>query len=227
MKEPRAWTGRSAAARPQLPARAIVVLCVVSFALAGCDLLSTAPEPTVTPQPTAAVPTQPVPTQTPIAAPTATPSVPAPPEVTVTPQPTPTQPIDEVPVVPPPTQTATPEAPTPTPTVAVRGRVGVAAVARSIDSQQRPRERATVFEDGERVYVSVEFIGIGSGSTIGIAWQRNDRPVFEYEQPIQSAFTRGYFAFYLDPGDATPGAYSAQILIDGQVQREVSFTIRP
>jgi hypothetical protein len=105
--------------------------------------------------------------------------------------------------------------------------VGAAAVARSIDSQQRPRERASEFEAGERVYVSAEFIGVGAGSTIGIAWSRGEELVFAYEQPVQAAFTRGYFAFYLDPGDAIPGAYSAAVLIDGQAQRELTFTIRP
>ncbi len=84
-----------------------------------------------------------------------------------------------------------------------------------------------MFDSGERVYVSVEFIGIGPETTIGIGWSREGEPVFTFEQPVQSAFTRGYFAFYLDPGDATPGAYSAAVLIDGQVQRAVGFTIRP
>ena len=204
----------------------LALICAASLSLSGCDLIATSPEPTVTPIPTAAPPPV-VPTDTPepppVDARTPTPVVPVPP------QPTPTQPepVPPEPTTPPPTLTPTPVVPSPSPTVAVRGRVGTAAVARSIDSQQRPRERATEFDAGERVYVSAEFIGVAAGSTIGIAWSRGAESVFVYEQPVQSAFTRGYFAFYLDPGDATPGAYLAEVLIDGQVQRELTFTIRP
>ncbi len=207
----------------RLRAPTLALICVLSIALAGCDLFAASPEPTVAPAPTAAAPpaTDPTPApEPPTVFPTPVQTVPAPP------QPTPTPAAQPEPAPPPPVATPTPVTPSPSPTVAVRGRVGTAAVARSIDSQQRPRERATEFDAGERVYVSAEFIEIGAGSTIGIAWSRGDRSVFTYEQPVQSAFTRGYFAFYLDPGDAIPGAYSAAVLIDGQVQREVEFTIR-
>ena len=205
--------------------QALALTCAVSIALAGCDLLATPPEPTVAPVPTAEVTPATVPTVEPDPPPADPP--PPVPEPPAPPQPTPTQPVAPEPTAAPPTPTPTSVVPSPSPTVAVRGRVGTTAVARSIDSQQRPRERATEFGAGERVYVSAEFIGIGAGSTIGIAWNRGENSVFVYEQPVQSSFTRGYFAFYLDPGEATPGAYSAEVLIDGQVQREVTFTIRP
>lgn len=204
---------------------ALALICAAALALAGCDPFATAPEPTVTPLPAAPGPSAAEPGAAPDAPPAAIPTPIR--TVPVTPQPTPPPPVEPEPTQPPPAQTPTRESPTPTPGVEVRGRVGVAAVARSIDSRQRPRERATEFDAGDRVYVAAEFIGIGAGSTIGIAWYRGERSVFVYEQPVQSAFSRGYFAFYLDPGDATPGAYSAQVLIDGQVQREVDFTIRP
>ncbi len=205
--------------------QALALICAISMSLVGCDLLATSPEPTVAPVQTAAPPPAPSPTESPEPPPVDAPT-PIPVE-TVPPQPTPAQPVPPEPTAPPPTLTPTRVAPDPAPTVAVRGRVGTAAVARSIDSQQRPRERATEFDAGERVYVSAEFIGVGAGATIGIAWSRGAESVFVYEQPVQSAFTRGYFAFYLDPGDAIPGAYSAEVLIDGQVQRELTFTIRP
>lgn len=225
MSEPRLEIGRPVVAGSRLRALVCALICAASFSLAGCDLFATSPEPTVAPIPTAAPPPPSVPTEAPDPPPvevqTPTPAVPPPP------QPTPTQPVPPEPTAPPPTLTPTQVVPSPAPTVAVRGRVGTAAVARSIDSRQRPRERATEFDAGERVYVSAEFIGIGAGSTIGIAWSRGEESVFVYEQPVQAAFTRGYFAFYLDPGDAIPGAYSAAVLIDGQVQREVTFTIRP
>lgn len=224
MIDPMSWIGRPEVAGSRVRMPLLALICAASISLAGCDLLATSPEPTVAPNPTAAPPPAAVPTEPPDLPPV---EVPTPtPVVTVPPQPTPTQPVPPEPTAPPPTLTPTRDVPTPTPTVAVRGRVGTAAVARSIDSQQRPRDRATEFDAGERVYVSAEFIGIGAGSTIGIAWTRGEESVFVYEQPVPSAFTRGYFAFYLDPGDAIPGAYSAKLLIDGQVQREVTFTIR-
>lgn len=225
MSEPRFWIGRPAVAGSRSRALALALIFVVSIALAGCDLFAAPPEPTVAPLPTVMAPAEPVPTEPadspPGRLPIEVPTVPVPP------QPEPTQPVPPEPTAPPPTLTPTRAVPSPTPTVAVRGRVGAVAVARSIDSQQRPRERATEFAAGERVYVSAEFIGIGAGSTIGIAWSRGEESVFVYEQPVGSAFSRGYFAFFLDPGDAIPGAYSAAVLIDGQAQREVTFTIRP
>ena len=223
MSELRLWIGRPLVAGLRSRAPTLALICVLTFALAGCDLFVASPEPTVAPAPTAAAPpaTDPTPAaEAPAVFPTPVQTIPAPP------QPTPTPTEQPEPAPPRSVATPTPVTPSPSPTVAVRGRVGTAAVARSIDSQQRPRERATEFAAGERVYVSAEFIEIGAGSTIGIAWNRGERSVFVYEQPIQSAFTRGYFAFYLDPGDAIPGAYSAEVLIDGQVQREVEFTIR-
>ncbi|MDE2936860.1 MAG: hypothetical protein OXP37_08505 [Chloroflexota bacterium] len=223
MRDSTLWIGRPVVTGSRSRALVLALICAAAMSLSGCDLLPTTPEPTVAPNPTAAPPAT-VPTESPEPPPDKAPT--PTPVVTVPPQPTPTQPVPPAPTAPPPTLTPTRVVPTQSPTVAVRGRVGTAAVARSIDSQQRPRERATEFDAGERVYVSAEFIGIGAGSTIGIAWKRGDEPVFVYEQPVQSAFTRGYFAFYLDPGDAIPGAYSADVLIDGQVQREVAFTIR-
>ncbi len=159
-------------------------------------------------------------------APTATPS--PPPAAAVTAAVTaavPTQsPIP--PQVPPPPAavTATPTA-EPIPDTPVRGRVGVVALTRAVDSLQRPVDSTDVFLSAERVYVAVEFISVGAGVQIGITWLRQGEEIFTYQQPIDSNFTRGYFAFYLDPGEAAPGQYSAQVLIDGQVQRAVDFTI--
>ena len=154
--------------------------------------------PTATPPPAAAV-TAAVPTQSPI-----------PPQIPTTPPPAAT------------TATATAE---PTPDMPVRGRVGVVVLTRAVDSLQRPVDSTDVFLSAERVYVAVEFISVGAGAQIGITWLRQGEEIFTYQQPIDSNFTRGYFAFYLDPGEAAPGQYSAQVLIDGQVQRAVDFTI--
>ena len=202
----------------------VALICASFLLLVGCEQSAVPADPTVAAPTAVATAVPPTVTPPPQGPPPVTPAPQAPPQAT------PTQPATPVPTAPPaPQPTAAPPAqtPTPEPPAAVRGRVGTVAVARSIDSQQRPRERANEFDAGDRVYVSAEFIGIGAGSSIGISWTRGGRPIFTYEQPVSSAFTRGYFAFYLDPGDATPGDYSAAVLIEGQVQRVVDFTIRP
>ncbi len=100
------------------------------------------------------------------------------------------------------------------------------AAARSIDSMQRPRGVTDTFAESERVYVSAEYVGIQAGSSIGITWLREGIEIFTYEQPINDTFTRGYFGFYLDAGEGNgPGNFSAHVLIDGQIQRTVEFTI--
>ena len=192
---------------------ALLAFSLLAASLAGCGIFTDGdgervPEVSVAPPVVVTV------------APTATPSPPPAAAVTAA---VPTQsPIPpQVPTTPPPA-TATPE---PTPDMPVRGRVGVVVLTRAVDSLQRPVDSTDVFLSAERVYVAVEFISVGAGAQIGITWLRQGEEIFTYQQPIDSNFTRGYFAFYLDPGEVAPGQYSAQVLIDGQVQRVVDFTI--
>ncbi len=208
---------RSWLAVPEIRHRAaLLAFSLVAASMAACGILTDGegdrvPEVSVVPPVVVTV------------APTATPSPPPAAVVTATvPIAVPTEsPIP--PQVPPPAPATV--TPTPNPETPARGRVGVVALTRAIDSLQRPVDSTDVFLPAERVYVAVEFISVAAGAQIGITWLRQGEEIFTYQQPIGSNFTRGYFAFYLDPGEVAPGQYSAQVLIDGWVQRVVDFTI--
>lgn len=85
-------------------------------------------------------------------------------------------------------------------------------------------DAADNFAPGERVYVSAELTGVRAEAILGIRWKRGGDEIFVYETPPQSAFSRGYFAFFFDPG-SMQGEYEAEILIDGVVLGTVSFTV--
>ncbi len=134
-----------------------------------------------------------------------------------------------------PTERSTPVIRSPTPAPAAtatptrsaetaRGSVGRVASARSVDGLQRPVDAADNFAPGERVYVSAELTGVRAEAILGIRWKRGGDEIFVYETPPQSAFSRGYFAFFFDPG-GMQGEYEAEILIDGVVLGTVSFTV--
>tara|TARA_B100001123_G_scaffold439078_1_gene575166 strand:+ start:1350 stop:1973 length:624 start_codon:yes stop_codon:yes gene_type:complete len=106
------------------------------------------------------------------------------------------------------------------------GRVLRAIPTSNLDSRQRPADPISVFGVGERVYVSVEFVGIRSGESVGVRWKKGDEVLFTYEQPVGLTFTRGYFGFYFDPPTSNSiGSYSAEVLIEGVVAQTVGFWV--
>jgi hypothetical protein len=93
-----------------------------------------------------------------------------------------------------------------------------------VDTLQRPVDIADRFRPDERVYVSAEFKGVRSGAVLGITWTRNGEEVFTFETDPQSAFSRGFYAFFFDPRDGV-GEFEAEILIDGEVLATANFTV--
>jgi len=107
-----------------------------------------------------------------------------------------------------------------------KGRVLRAIPTRNLDSRQRPADPISVFGVGERVYVSVEFVGIRSGESVGVRWKKGGEVLFTYEQPVGRPFSRGYFGFYFDTPSSNPtGNYSAEVLIEGVVAQTVGFWV--
>lgn len=108
----------------------------------------------------------------------------------------------------------------------IEGRILRAIPTRDLDSRQRPTDPISVFSVGERVYVSVEFVGIRSGQSVGVRWKKEEEALFTYEQPVGRTFTRGYFGFYFDPPPSnSAGSYSAEVLIEGVVVQAVGFWV--
>ena len=210
--------------RATMPVKPLTVILLMAAAavLLSCQIGGDNAEAAATPSGTAAPPpaTDP-PASTPVSTATAT----VPPTSTLaSPTPTPAPPQT------PPTETpaATPAATaTSTPTITntrERGSVGRIATAHGIDTLQRPVDPAERFGTNERVYVSAEFKGVRSGAVLGVTWKRDGEVVFTFETGPQSAFSRGFFAFYFDPGGGA-GEFEAEILIDGEVSGRVSFTV--
>ena len=210
--------------RATMPVKPLTVILLMAAAavLLSCQIGGDNAEAAATPSGTAAPPpatdppaSTPVSTATATATVTPTSTLASPTSTPAPPQTTPTE-----------TPAATPAA-TSTPTITntrERGSVGRITTARGIDTLQRPVDPADRFGPNERVYVSAEFKGVRSGAVLGVTWKRDGEVVFTFETGPQSAFSRGFFAFYFDPGGGA-GEFEAEILIDGEVSGRVSFTV--
>jgi hypothetical protein len=100
-------------------------------------------------------------------------------------------------------------------------------MTRAVDSRQRPTEPAAVFGEDERAFVSVEFIRVRKDAVLGIRWLRGGVESFVFEMEPSVAFSRGFFAFFFDPGGAgSAGNYSVEVLISGEVVAAVEFEVR-
>jgi hypothetical protein len=124
------------------------------------------------------------------------------------------------------TPTATPAAqPTPTPPPRPPGAsVGRLATTREIDGLQRPGDPVTDFRLGERIYISVEFIGVRAGTALGIRWSSPGgcRGAFEKEQ--EKSIRRGFFGFFIDDANCL-GRYAVDITVDGESLATTSFNV--
>ena len=167
---------------------------------------------------------------------------PPPPSATATPQalgnpaPTPIPPVGANPAATPglpaaeATATPRPTKPPPSPTLTPKrdqGSTGRVTMTRAVDSRQRPTEPAAVFDEDERAFVSVEFIGVRKDAVLGVRWLRAGVESFVYELDPSAAFSRGYFAFFFDPGGpGSAGNYSVEVLISGEVVATAQFEVR-
>ncbi len=163
------------------------------------------------------------------APPTATPATASPPTGDTAPTTPPliATPPPEAPDAPP---TATPRPAKPKPTPSPNRDLGYTdrvTMTRAVDSRQRPTDPAVVFGEDERVYVSVEFLGVRSSAVLGVRWLRGSTESFVYEMEPTEAFSRGFFAFFFDPGGTgSAGPYGVEILINGEVVATASFEVR-
>lgn len=107
------------------------------------------------------------------------------------------------------------------------GDVGRIIMTRAVDSRQRPTDPAAVFGEDERVYVSVEFQGVRKDAVLGVRWLRAGVESFVFELDPTDAFTRGFFAFFFDPGGpGSVGRYSVEALINGEIIATAEFEVR-
>ena len=210
-----------------ISSRVGLIILVTTTMLHGCQFGSAEVEAS-TPSSTVVMPTAtaPVATLIPTATPTASPTVvtvsPSPSSIPVTMSPAPTSTNIPRPTVSP-SPTTVEEAQKPT-HVSTRGSIGRVALARQIDSLQRPVGIVDRFSRTERVYVSVEFKDVRAGAVLGVTWATSGKEIFTFETSPQGSFSRGFYAFFFDPGGVA-GEFEAQILIDGEVVAISKFIV--
>lgn len=203
----------------------LVLAC--SLLLSGCgsdgDTSETSGTVISTPPPPMSEPT-PIPTPTPKPLIVTDPKTQTTPALERSPTTIPEAPMPSATIVSLPTQ-----APMPTTTPSKDyGYVGRVTLTRGIDSRQRPTEPAAIFGEQEQVYVSVEFIEIRKDAILGVRWRQGDSELFVFELPPSAAFSRGFFAFYFNPGGpGSAGSYSVEILISDEVAARSAFEVRP
>ena len=147
---------------------------------------------------------------------------PAPPIVTVA---LPTEAPVVTPLADPTPTVVTGAAPTPTPTPRPPGAsVGRLATAREIDGLQRPSDSATDFKLGERIYISVEFIGARAGTALGIRWSSPGGCRGEFAKEQERSIRRGFFGFFIDDANCL-GRYVVEITVDGASMATTSFSV--
>ena len=210
-----------------ISSRVGLIILVTTAMLHGCQFGSAEVEAS-TPSSTAVIPTAtaPVATLIPTATPTASPTVVTiPPSrssspVTTAPAPTST-PIPRPTAFPLPTTVEEVQEPT---RVSTRGSIGRVALARKVDSLQRPVDIVDRFSRTERVYVSIEFKDVRAGAVLGVTWASSSKKIFTFETSPQGSFSRGFYAFFFDPGGVV-GEFEAQILIDGEVVAISKFIV--
>ena len=168
------------------------------------------PEPPATP-----AAAEPPPANTPEPGPVVEPRSPAPEPLDATPSPTP-----EATAAPTPEPTEPPD-PTPAP---LRAEVGRVETALSVDGLQRPVDRASEFSFGERIYITVEFIGVRTGTVLGFKWQSPTGCSGDYELESPNPIRRGFFAFFIDEVNC-PGPYDVDITVDGEDVASTRFTV--
>ena len=171
------------------------------------------PGPVVEPRSPAPAPTIEVTRTSP---PAQTPSpTPEPPDTTPSPSPT-----LEATAAPTPESTDPPD-PTPAP---LRAEVGRVETALSVDGLQRPVDRASEFPFGERIYITVEFVGVQTGALLGFKWQSPAGCSGDYELESPNPIRRGFFAFFIDAVNC-PGPYDVDITVDGEDVASTRFTV--
>ena len=183
-------------------------------------LPATEATPDVTAQPTAVATARPTPSP-----PRSTPTAAAVPQPTVAITARPTPPIITVArVTAAPALTPVAET-TPTPTPRPPGAsVGRLTTTREIDGLQRPGDPVIDFKLGERIYISVEFIGVRAGTALGFRWSSPGGCQGAFEKEEEKSIRRGFFGFFIDDANCV-GRYAVDITVDGESMETTGFNV--
>ena len=141
---------------------------------------------------------------------------------TAAPPSTPAPVATPAPTAPPPSATRTPTAIVPP--ANARASVGRLATAEDVDGLQRPVNETSIFEPGQRVYISVEFINVRAGAELGFSWQADEGCAGSFTLAPQSAMRRGFIGFFIDETECL-GRYFVQILVDSEAHAGITFSI--
>jgi hypothetical protein len=110
---------------------------------------------------------------------------------------------------------------------AVLGRV---VTAQQIGERNAPVDETSTFDASQdRIYVVAEAQQIDSGTSMFARWSRDGKP-FEDSQPLTAnqAYQNTFVEFHLEPvqGNFDPGQYTVQIFVNGNPDKQATFTVR-
>jgi hypothetical protein len=103
-------------------------------------------------------------------------------------------------------------------------RVTSIDLGRSVNADSTIAAHSTTFEPGDTIYLSVSTAGVGSG-TLGVRWMYGSRVVGE---PTKQVSYKDDAATEFNLQSATgfpPGAYTAEVFLDGQSVGTRSFRV--
>jgi hypothetical protein len=110
---------------------------------------------------------------------------------------------------------------------AVLGRF---VTAEQIGQSNAPVNETNAFSaSSDRIYAVAEAQRIDPGTSLFARWSRDGRP-FEDSQPVTAnqEYQNTYVEFHLEPvsGNFDPGQYTVQIFVNGNPDKQASFTVQ-
>jgi hypothetical protein len=108
--------------------------------------------------------------------------------------------------------------------------LGRLVTAEQIGQRNAPVNETTAFPaESDRIYAVAEAQHIDLGTSMFARWSRDGRP-FEDSQPVTAnqEYQNTYVEFHLEPvsGNFDPGQYTVQIFVNGNPDKQASFTVQ-
>lgn len=103
--------------------------------------------------------------------------------------------------------------------------IGEAVATKSLDESYKPAEPTSTYSPGDVFYISVQVKNLVEGSVVEVKYKYEGQ---DYGETTLTAdqFGSGYYGFKLSAPDEHPaGAYTAEVYLDGKLQKTVEFSV--
>lgn len=103
--------------------------------------------------------------------------------------------------------------------------IGEVVVAKSLDADYKPVDPTTTYGSDDTFYISVEVNDLVEGSVVGVKYMFDDT-LYKESTLTEDEGGSGYYGFQLSTeGGHTPGTYTAEVYLDGELQKTVTFEV--